>query len=68
MATKYRVVKVKGVKPETFIVVGIEFEKNAIVSTSESMAEPAMRVYLKNAGAKEADISSWIEQARNYPG
>ena len=68
MATRYRVVKVKGVKPETFIVVGIEFEKNAIVSTSESMAEPAMRAYLKNAGAKEADINSWIEQARNYPG
>jgi len=68
MATKYRVVKVKGTKPETFIVVGIDFEKHAIVSTSESMAEAAMRTYLKNAEASEKDISAWIEQARQYPG
>jgi len=68
MATKYRVVKVKGAKPETFIVVGIDFEKHAIMSTSESMTEAAMRAYLKNAGAPEKDINAWIEQARKYPG
>ena len=33
MATKYRVVQVKGARPETFIVVGIDFETTAITST-----------------------------------
>jgi hypothetical protein len=68
MATKYRVVKVKGAKPETFIVVGIDFEQHAIISTSESMPERTMRAYLKNAGASEPEIKTWMEQARNYPG
>ena len=68
MATKYRVVQVKGAKPETFIVVGLDFEKSAIVSTSESMHEPAMRSYLENAGASKKDIEAWIGQARQYPG
>jgi len=68
MATKYRVVKVKGAKPETFIVVGIDFEQKAITSTSESMPEAAMRSYLKKAGASEKEINDWIEQARQYPG
>jgi hypothetical protein len=44
MATKYRVVQVKGAKPETFIVVGIDFDAGAITSTSESMHEAEMRV------------------------
>jgi len=68
MATKYRVVKVKGTKPELFIVVGIDFDQHTITSTSESMSEAAMRTYLKNAGASEKDINTWIAQARNYPG
>jgi hypothetical protein len=68
MATKYRVVKVKGAKPETFIVVGIDFEQHAITSTSESMSETAMRAYLKNGGTSEKDINVWMEQARKYPG
>ena len=68
MATKYRVVKVKGTKPETFIVVGIDFEKRTITSTSEAMAETAMRAYLQKAGASETEVNAWIEQARNYPG
>ena len=67
MATKYRVVKVKGTQPESFIVVGIDFEKSTIISTSESMAEAAMRGYLKKAGASENEINSWIAQARQYP-
>jgi hypothetical protein len=67
MATKYRVVKVKGTKPETFIVVGIDFDAHAITSTSESMPEAGMRGYLQKAGASEKDINSWIEQARKYP-
>ena len=68
MATKYRVVQIKGAKPETFIVVGIDFEKSAITSTSESMREAEMRVYLQKAGASEKDVKTWIEQARSYPG
>jgi len=67
MATKYRVVQVKGAKPEAFIVVGIDFEKTAITSTSESMGEAAMRAYLKKAGASDKDVNTWIDQARRYP-
>ena len=68
MATKYRVVKVKGAKPEIFIVVGIDFDQHAITSTSLSMSEPNMRSYLEDAGASEKEINAWIEQARQYPG
>jgi hypothetical protein len=68
MATKYRVVKVKGVKPETFIVVGIDFAASAITSTSEAMSEAAMRSYLQKAGASANEINTWLEQARKYPG
>jgi hypothetical protein len=67
MATKYRVVQVKGTKPETFIVVGIDFAESAITSTSESMQEPAMRAYLQKAGASKKDVDSWIDQSRHYP-
>lgn len=68
MATKYRVVQVKGAKAETFIVVGIDFERGAITSTSESMHEAEMRNYLQKAGASPKDIAAWIDQARKYPG
>lgn len=67
MATKYRVVQVKGAKPETFIVVGIDFDKSLITSTSNSMSEAEMRTYLHKAGAPEKDVNIWIGQARNYP-
>lgn len=67
MSTKYRVVKVKGAKPETFIVVGIDFDRNAITSTSESMPEAKMRAYLQKAGASEKDINAWIDQSQHYP-
>ena len=53
MSTKYRVVQVKGTKPETFIVVGIDFAANAITNTSESMHEPEMRSYLQKQGASK---------------
>ncbi|HET9408144.1 MAG TPA: hypothetical protein VFO39_12970 [Candidatus Sulfotelmatobacter sp.] len=68
MATKYRVVKIKGTNPETFIVIGIDFNESAITSTSEAMPEPAMRRYLQKSGAPEKDINTWIAQARSYPG
>jgi hypothetical protein len=66
--TKYRVVQVKGSKPERFIVVGIDFAQGTITSTSESMEETSMHTYLKKAGASEAETKAWIEQARKYPG
>jgi hypothetical protein len=68
MSTKYRVVQVKGAKPETFIVVGIDFAANAITSTSESMREAEMRTYLEKQGASKKEMDAWIEQARHYPG
>jgi len=68
MATKYRVVQIKGARPETFIVVGIDFEKSTITSTSESMREPELRTYLQKTGASEKDVKTWIDQARSYPG
>lgn len=67
VATKYRVIKVKGAKPETFIVVGIDFGQNLITSTSESMSEAEMRAYLKKTGASEKETNEWIAQARAYP-
>jgi hypothetical protein len=68
MATKYRVVQVKGAKPETFIVVGIDFDEGTITSTSVSMHEKEMRSYLEKAGASKKDVEAWIDQARKYPG
>ena len=68
MTAKYRVIKVKGTKPETFIVVGIDFAAAAITSTSEGMLETEMRGYLQKAGASEKDVKAWIDQARKYPG
>lgn len=68
MVTKYRVIQVKGAKPEAFIVVGIDFSASAITSTSESMHEKEMRSYLEKAGAAKKDIDAWIDQARQYPG
>jgi hypothetical protein len=68
VATRYRVVQVKGTKPETFIVVGIDFTASAITSTSESMHEAEMRTYLQKQGASNKDIDTWIDQARHYPG
>jgi hypothetical protein len=68
MATKYRVVQVKGAKPETFIVVGIDFEASSITSTSASMQETEMRSDLQKTGASAKDTTARIEQARKYPG
>lgn len=67
MATKYRVIKVKGVEPESFIVVGIDFYEHAIKSTSKSMSEVELRDHLGNAGATPDDVVAWLRQARSYP-
>jgi hypothetical protein len=67
VATKYRVVKVKGTKPEMFIVVGIDFDAHNITSTSEAMQENHLRTFLMKQGAAEKDINQWIDQGRHYP-
>lgn len=68
MSTKYRVIKVKGAEPETFIVIGIDFGEHAVKSTSKAMAEPDLRAHLRDAGASEDEIKAWIRQGRTYPG
>lgn len=68
MATKYRVIKVKGSNPESFVVVGIDFAEHLIKSTSVSMSESEIRDHLRQAGATADEIQTWIEQGRTYPG
>jgi hypothetical protein len=68
VATKYRVLQVKGAQQESFIVVGLDFEAGTITSTSEMMREEEMRTYLAKSGAPEEDINGWIDQSRKYPG
>jgi hypothetical protein len=68
MATKYRVLQVKGAQQESFIVIGMDFEAEMITSTSEMMREQEMRTYLAKSGAPEKEIDGWIDQARKYPG
>jgi len=68
MATKYRVVQVKGATPETFMVVGIDFGESAIKSTSKPMSEAELRVHLQKSGAAPSQVGEWLEQARKYPG
>ena len=68
MATKYRVIKVKGAEPESFVVLGIDFTDHLIKSTSPSMSEPEIREHLRQAGATADEIAAWIEQGRAYPG
>ena len=68
MATKYRVIQVKRAQPESFIVVGIDFTDHIIKSTSPSMSEPELREHLRQAGATEEEIATWVEQGRTYPG
>ena len=67
MPTRYRVVKVKGVEPEVFIIVGIDFDEHIIRSTSQAMSEAALRAHLREAGASADEIAAWIEQGRSYP-
>ena len=68
MAIKYRVIQVKGAKPELFIVVGIDFEQHMIKSASAAMPEEELRGHLRQTGATPAEISGWIDQGRTYPG
>jgi hypothetical protein len=67
MPTRYRVVKVKGVEPEVFLIVGIDFDEHIIRSTSQAMSEAALRAHLREAGASADEITAWIEQGRSYP-
>ena len=67
MPTSYRVVKVKGVEPEVFIIVGIDFDEHSIKSTSLAMSEADLSAHLRDAGASQDEITAWIEQGRAYP-
>jgi hypothetical protein len=67
MPTRYRVVRVKGVEPEVFIIVGIDFDEHIIRSTSPAMSEAGLRAHLREAGASADEITAWIEQGRAYP-
>ncbi|HZM12349.1 MAG TPA: hypothetical protein VFC15_19240 [Candidatus Limnocylindrales bacterium] len=67
MPTRYRVVRVKDVEPETFIIVGIDFDEHTIKSTSKAMSEAALRAHLREAGASADETTTWIEQGRAYP-
>ena len=67
MPTRYRVVRVKGVQPEVFIIVGIDFDEHLIKSTSQAMSETALRAHLREAGASADEMTAWIEQGRSYP-
>jgi hypothetical protein len=67
MATKYRVIKIKGAEPEAFIVIGIDFGEHTVKSTSKTMSEADLKVHLREAGASEDEIKAWIQQGRNYP-
>lgn len=67
MPTRYRVVKVKGVEPEVFIIVGIDFDEHSIRSTSLAMSEADLRAHLREAGASQDEITAWIEQGQAYP-
>lgn len=68
MSTRYRVIKVKGSEPETFIVIGIDFGEHRVKSSSRAMEEPELREHLREAGASEDQIKAWIQQGRAYPG
>ena len=68
MATKYRVIKVKGSNPESFVVVGIDFTEHLIKSTSKAMSESELRDHLRQAGATPEEVLEWIEQGSAYPG
>lgn len=68
MATKYRVIKIKGVEPESFIVVGIDFAEGIMKSASHAMPEAELREHLHQAGATPDEVDTWIAQGRAYPG
>ncbi|HZD32755.1 MAG TPA: hypothetical protein VE779_13980 [Candidatus Angelobacter sp.] len=68
MATKYRVIMVRGAEPEAFIVVGIDFDAGLIKTTSATMSESSLRQHLQRAGATQAEVDEWIHQGRTYPG
>ena len=67
MATKYRVISIKGTNPELFIIVGIDFDEHSVKSTSQAMGEADLRAHLREAGASPDETTAWIEQGRAYP-
>jgi hypothetical protein len=56
MQTRYRAITVKGVEPEVFIIVGIDFGEQIIRSTSQAMSEAASCAHLREAGASQDEM------------
>jgi hypothetical protein len=67
--SRYRVVKVKGVQPETFWIVWEDsaLPKGSMFNTSSNLTETEVRAELAKCGLIAADIDSLIESARRDP-
>ena len=67
MAIDYAVVKIKGMEPESFVVIGVDWGAGQIKSMTREMSEKEMREHLKKAGVDETTTNSSIERARKEP-
>jgi hypothetical protein len=67
MPTDYAVVKIKGMDPEKFVVIGVDWGAGQIKSITKEMSEKNMRGHLNKAGVSEATINTGIEKARKDP-
>jgi hypothetical protein len=67
MPTRYRVVRIKDIEPEIFVIVGVDFEEHVIKSASRAMSEAVLWAHLHEAGASADEITAWIEQGRSNP-
>jgi len=65
MAIQYAVVRVKGMEPETFVVIGIDFADGApMKEMSKQMTEAEMRDHLEKSGFSPHGIDVAIRTAR----
>ena len=68
MAMDYAVAKIKGMDPERFVVVGVDWGACQLRSLmTKDMSEKEMRAHLKKAGVSDATINASIENARKTP-
>jgi hypothetical protein len=58
MPTRRRAIKVKGVEPEVFIIVGIDFDEHIIRSTFQAISEAALCAHLREAGASQDEMTA----------
>jgi hypothetical protein len=67
MATQYAVLKMKGMEPEMFVVVGMDFGQGGLKESSLVMTEAEMRKHLKKSGMSPEEVETAIEAARQNP-